>query len=337
MVREWKDDAEIARDRRRARAALLPHAARRGPRGEPRLPRDHPPRVVHGRARHGLGRPRRRRRRGDDLARRARAGRCRTRTRAIPTRTRSTAGSVYQLRVRRARARRWWPTSRRAAPRRTSTSAVGPHQMFAPLLGVPYPGAHVPAAEAAARQRCAAPVAGRRHLPARTRPLQRQPRDPAPASSSTPAWTSTPEIAAHRAGAGPATSARSARSTPGAAPKRRSSPSRTSCTLYSTIGFTWYRLWARPFVPNIEAIPPAERAYYEELHVHDAAQPEQRGPRAATCCSASSPRSRGAGRRAHRRERLAARSTPPSPAWRRPRPASSAPGRPPSSRTSWCA
>jgi hypothetical protein len=35
------------------------------------------------------------------------------------------------------------------------------------------------------------------------------------------------------------------------------------CTLYSTIGFTWYRLWARPLVPDIEAIPAAERAYYE--------------------------------------------------------------------------
>ena len=36
-------------------------------------------------------------------------------------------------------------------------------------------------------------------------------------------------------------------------------------TLYSTIGFTWYRLWARPLVPNIEAIPPGERAYYEDF------------------------------------------------------------------------
>ena len=36
-------------------------------------------------------------------------------------------------------------------------------------------------------------------------------------------------------------------------------------TLYSTIGFTWYRLWVRPFVPDIEAIPPAERAYYEDF------------------------------------------------------------------------
>jgi len=36
-------------------------------------------------------------------------------------------------------------------------------------------------------------------------------------------------------------------------------------TLYATIGFTWYRLWARPLVPNIEAIPPGERAYYEDF------------------------------------------------------------------------
>jgi len=36
-------------------------------------------------------------------------------------------------------------------------------------------------------------------------------------------------------------------------------------TLYSTIGFTWYRLWVRPLVPNIEAIPREERAYYEDF------------------------------------------------------------------------
>ena len=35
--------------------------------------------------------------------------------------------------------------------------------------------------------------------------------------------------------------------------------------LYSTIGFVWYRLWARPLVPNIEAIPAEERAYYEHF------------------------------------------------------------------------
>lgn len=34
--------------------------------------------------------------------------------------------------------------------------------------------------------------------------------------------------------------------------------------LYSTFGFVWYRLWARPFVPDIEAIPLSERAYYQD-------------------------------------------------------------------------
>ena len=35
--------------------------------------------------------------------------------------------------------------------------------------------------------------------------------------------------------------------------------------LYSTHGFTWYRLWERPFVPNIENIPGDQRAYYENF------------------------------------------------------------------------
>ncbi len=35
------------------------------------------------------------------------------------------------------------------------------------------------------------------------------------------------------------------------------------CSLYSTIGFTWYRLWTRPLVPDIEKIPQEERDYYE--------------------------------------------------------------------------
>ncbi|MBT6146673.1 MAG: hypothetical protein HOH74_14640, partial [Gemmatimonadetes bacterium] len=34
--------------------------------------------------------------------------------------------------------------------------------------------------------------------------------------------------------------------------------------LYSWLGFTWYRWWVRPFVPNLTAIPAADRAYYEE-------------------------------------------------------------------------
>jgi hypothetical protein len=36
-------------------------------------------------------------------------------------------------------------------------------------------------------------------------------------------------------------------------------------SLYSTIGFTWYRLWARPFIPDIEKLAPAERSYYEDF------------------------------------------------------------------------
>lgn len=37
--------------------------------------------------------------------------------------------------------------------------------------------------------------------------------------------------------------------------------------LFSNFGFVWYRLWVRPFVPNIEAIPKEERAYYERFMV----------------------------------------------------------------------
>jgi hypothetical protein len=36
-------------------------------------------------------------------------------------------------------------------------------------------------------------------------------------------------------------------------------------SLYSTIGFTWYRLWVRPFVPDIEKIPQSERDFYEDF------------------------------------------------------------------------
>ena len=34
--------------------------------------------------------------------------------------------------------------------------------------------------------------------------------------------------------------------------------------LYGGLGFTWYRFWVRPFVPDIDRIPEAERAYYED-------------------------------------------------------------------------
>jgi len=36
-------------------------------------------------------------------------------------------------------------------------------------------------------------------------------------------------------------------------------------SLYSTIGFTWYRLWVRPFVPDIEKIPQTDRDFYEDF------------------------------------------------------------------------
>lgn len=36
-------------------------------------------------------------------------------------------------------------------------------------------------------------------------------------------------------------------------------------SLYSAIGFTWYRLWVRPLVPDIGALLPEERSYYEEF------------------------------------------------------------------------
>ncbi len=35
-------------------------------------------------------------------------------------------------------------------------------------------------------------------------------------------------------------------------------------SLYSAFGFTWYRLWSRPFVPDIEALSEQERAWYQD-------------------------------------------------------------------------
>lgn len=34
---------------------------------------------------------------------------------------------------------------------------------------------------------------------------------------------------------------------------------------YSTFAFPWFRLWVRPYVPNIDAIPESEREYYEKF------------------------------------------------------------------------
>ena len=80
-------------------------------------------------------------------------------------------------------------------------------------------------------------------------------------------------------------------------------------TLYSTIGFTWYRLWVRPFVPNIEAIPRAERAYYEDFMCTTLAQPEQCGPQPRRALHPAHAREERQGPRTHRRWRVdAARS-----------------------------
>ncbi len=35
--------------------------------------------------------------------------------------------------------------------------------------------------------------------------------------------------------------------------------------LYAMYGFVWYRLWVRPLVPDIEALPGEDRAYYEKV------------------------------------------------------------------------
>ena len=37
-----------------------------------------------------------------------------------------------------------------------------------------------------------------------------------------------------------------------------------SIGLYATFGFTWFRLWQRPFIPNLAAISDQDRAYYED-------------------------------------------------------------------------
>ncbi len=43
--------------------------------------------------------------------------------------------------------------------------------------------------------------------------------------------------------------------------------------LYSHFGFVWLRVWVRPFVPDIEAIPSEERRYYERFMVSTSNNP----------------------------------------------------------------
>ncbi len=35
--------------------------------------------------------------------------------------------------------------------------------------------------------------------------------------------------------------------------------------LYASFGFTWFRLWVRPLVPNLDAIPDEEKAFYQDF------------------------------------------------------------------------
>jgi hypothetical protein len=141
--------------------------------------------------------------------------------------------------------------------------SAGPHQMFAPLLGVPYPRL--------TWQRLAllrdngvtalADVGGT--CPPELVPfnvnhevLRRVQFDPAVDPDQVVA-----ALALAWAGADLAPVLREAWGL--AEEAIRAFPNTT--TLYSTIGFTWYRLWVRPLVPNIEAIPAADRAYYEDF------------------------------------------------------------------------
>jgi len=141
--------------------------------------------------------------------------------------------------------------------------AVGPHQMFAPLLGIPYPGLTHRRLKLLWRNRV-------RHLsqiggsfPPELVPwninhevLRRFQLDPATDMSKEVA-----RIACRWAGKQLAPALLRAWILGEEA--ILAFPNIT--TLYSTIGFTWYRLWVRPLVPNIEAIPPQQRAYYEDF------------------------------------------------------------------------
>ena len=139
--------------------------------------------------------------------------------------------------------------------------AVGPHAMFAPLLGVPYP-------RLAGRRLQMLHANGVRHVAhvGGTPPPGLVPFDPNHEMVAAVQFDPTLDVAVE--------TERLARRWAGA----ECAPALVSAwadaeeavlaypnvvPLYSMYGFVWYRLWARPFVPNIEAIPAADRAYYE--------------------------------------------------------------------------
>jgi hypothetical protein len=169
-------------------------------------------------------------------------------------------GSVYQQEFAERERTLMADLSRRGAEAHFY-SAVGPHQMFAPLVGVPYPWLahkrlrllHDNGVRALSQigGTCPPELAP---FDANHEVMARFQFDPA-----MDVETEVRQIAERWAGSDDAPALveawRSAEEAILAFPN--------VCTLYSTIGFTWYRLWARPLVPNIEAIPAAERAYYE--------------------------------------------------------------------------
>jgi hypothetical protein len=142
-------------------------------------------------------------------------------------------------------------------------TAVGPHQMFAPLVGVPYPTLAWRRLKLLADNgvRALSQVGGT--CPPELVPfnvnheiLRRFQYDPAMDIE-----TSVRELAERWAG--PEFAPALVEAWQGAGEAILAFPN--VCTLYSTIGFAWYRLWARPLVPDIEAIPEAERRYYQDF------------------------------------------------------------------------
>lgn len=141
--------------------------------------------------------------------------------------------------------------------------AVGPHQMFAPLLGVPYPFlTH--------RRLKLLRDNGVRHLSqiGGTFPPELVPwninHEVLRRFQFDPATNMGEEIAGlANSWAGGELAPALLRAWQQAEESMLAFPNIS--TLYSTIGFTWYRLWVRPLVPNIEAIPREERAYYEDF------------------------------------------------------------------------
>jgi hypothetical protein len=139
--------------------------------------------------------------------------------------------------------------------------AAGPHAIFAPLLGVPYP-------RLTGRRLQLLHANGVRHVAhvGGTPPPGVVPFDPNHQMAA--AVQFDPEADVDREAERMAVAWAGARLAPGlldawAATEEAILAYPNVVPLYSMYGFVWYRLWTRPFVPNIEAIPDAERAYYQ--------------------------------------------------------------------------